>query len=154
MGSLGFADQVRLVSVVAAPLGEPVESGPEAVAGERGLLYDQVLGLASICKGHAVSVSRSGFEDRPHPLAEPGGHDASQGGCMLSGMGSGTPTGPITRAVVAVPAIVQSRAPAQQRLCLAVSGHRSPHASAGPTGTVAPPLNGPLDPNTAQLGSR
>jgi hypothetical protein len=92
IGSLGFADQVRLVSVVAAPLGEPVEGGPEMVASESGLLDDQVLRLGSICRGHAVSVSRSGFEDLPHPLAGPGGHDAPEGGCTLSGMGSGMPT--------------------------------------------------------------
>jgi hypothetical protein len=80
------------VSVVAAPLGEPVEGGPEMVASESGLLDDQVLRLGSICRGHAVSVSRSGFEDLPHPLAGPGGHDAPEGGCTLSGMGSGMPT--------------------------------------------------------------
>jgi hypothetical protein len=91
IGSLGFADQVGLVSVMAAPVGEPAEDGPEMVACERGLLYDQVLGLGNICRGHAVSVSRSGFGDLSHPLAGPGGHDASEGGCMRSGMGSGTP---------------------------------------------------------------
>jgi hypothetical protein len=92
IGSLGFTDQVRQVSVVAAPVGEPIESDPEVVAGESGLLYDHVLGLGSICRGHAVSVSRSGLEDLPHPVAGPGGHDASEGRCPLSGMGSGTPT--------------------------------------------------------------
>jgi hypothetical protein len=52
------------------------------VTGENGLLYDQMLGLGSICRGHAVSVSRSGFEDLPHLPVGPDGRDASQGGCM------------------------------------------------------------------------
>lgn len=92
IGSLGFADQVRLMSIVPAPVGEPVEGGPKVVAGENGLLDDQMLGLGSICRGHAVSVSRPGFEDLPHPLAGPGGHDATQDGCRLPRMGSPTPT--------------------------------------------------------------
>jgi hypothetical protein len=67
IGSLGFADQVRLVSIVAAPVGEPIEGGPKLVTGESGLLDDQVLGFGSICMGHGVSVSRSRFEDLPVP---------------------------------------------------------------------------------------
>jgi hypothetical protein len=62
------------------------------VTGENGLLDDQMLRLGNICKGHAVSVSRSRFEDLPHPLAGPGGRDASEGECRLPRMGSPTPT--------------------------------------------------------------